>query len=42
MLEYENEMKHANDYDYVVINDNIEECTKKIISIIQNERKMNN
>ncbi len=42
MLEYENEMMHANDYDYVVINDNIEECTKKIISIIENERKMNN
>ena len=42
MLEYENEMKHANDYDYVVINDNIEECAKKIISIIKNERKMNN
>ena len=42
MLEYENEMKHANDYDYVVINDNIEECTKKIVSIIENERKMNN
>ena len=42
MLKYENEMKHANDYDYVVINDNIEECTKKIVSIIKNERKMNN
>ena len=42
MLKYENEMKHANDYDYVVINDNIEECTKKIVSIIENERKMNN
>lgn len=39
MLEYENEMKHANDYNYVVVNDNIEECTKKIISIIENERK---
>ena len=42
MLEYENEMKHANEYGYVVINDNIEECTKKIIGIIENERKMDN
>ncbi len=39
MLEYENEMSHANEYDYVVINDDIEKCTNKVINIIENERK---
>ena len=39
MLEYENEMKHANEYDYVVLNDDIEKCSKQILDIIIAERK---
>ena len=42
MLEYENEMSHSNEYDHVVINENIEECTKKVIDIINNERRSAN
>ena len=38
MVEYENEMTHANEYHYIVLNDDIEECTKKVINIIENER----
>ena len=34
MLEYENEMSHSNEYNYVVVNENIEEWTKKVIDII--------
>ncbi len=41
MSEYENEMSHSNEYNYVVINDNIEECAKKVINIIEKERKLN-
>ena len=40
MLEYENEMEHANEYNYIVVNDNIDECTKKVISIIKKERRI--
>jgi len=40
MLEYENEMKHANEYDYVIVNDDIEDCIKQILGIIINERKV--
>ena len=40
MSEYENEMSHAHEYSYVVTNDDIEKCTKKVISIIENERKI--
>ena len=42
MLEYENEMMHADEYSYVVINDDLEDCAKKVINIIQNERKFEN
>ena len=42
MLEYENEMSHSNEYKYVVVNDDIEECSKKIINIINQERRLNN
>ena len=38
MLEYETEISHKNEYSYIVINDNLEECTNEIIKIIQNER----
>tara|TARA_B100001121_G_scaffold298225_1_gene305536 strand:+ start:698 stop:1297 length:600 start_codon:yes stop_codon:yes gene_type:complete len=42
MLEYENEMSHSAEYKYVVVNNNIEECTKKVINIIHHERGLNN
>ena len=38
MLEYETEISHKNEYNYIVINDNLEECTNEIIKIIQSER----
>ena len=41
MLEYENEMTHANEYKYIVVNNDIEECAKKVINIIENERNSN-
>ena len=40
MLEYENEMGHSNKYSYVIVNDDIEKCTKKVIKIIRDERKV--
>ena len=40
MLEYENEMMHANEYSYVVTNNNFEECVKKVMNIIENERRI--
>ncbi len=42
MSEYENEMSHSNEYTHVVVNDNIEECTKKVINIIEYERSSDN
>ncbi len=42
MLEYENEMIHANEYSYIVINNDIKECTEEVKSIIKNERRINN
>ena len=41
MSEYDNEMSHSNEYNYVVINDDIEDCVKKVINIINNERNSN-
>ena len=40
MLEYENEMIHADEYNYVVTNDDIGECTKRVADIIENERRI--
>ena len=42
MLEYENEMSHSNEYNHIVVNDNIEECIKKVCDIIKNERRSYN
>ena len=39
MSEYEDEMSHSNEYDYIVVNDDIGTCTKKVIGIIENERQ---
>ena len=41
MSEYENEMMHANEYNYVVVNHDIQECTKEVLEIISTERKIN-
>ncbi len=38
MLEYETEISHQNEYQYIVINNNLEECTNHIMKIIMNER----
>ncbi len=42
MSEYENEMSHSNEYNYVVVNDNLDDCVKQVIDIIENERTSNN
>ncbi len=36
---YENDLKYQNDYDFVVINDNLEVCFKKVEEIIFSEKK---
>ena len=42
MSEYENEMSHSNEYNFIVVNDNFEECTKEVINIIKHERDSKN
>ena len=39
MNKYETEMRHKNDYDYVVINNKLEKCVEEILNIIHVERK---
>ena len=39
MMEFENEMEHIDEYDYVVENDELDKCIKQIEFIIQNEKK---
>ena len=34
-------MKHWNDYDYIVINNNLDACFKQIENIISIEKKKN-
>ncbi len=38
MLEYENEMSHANEYSYVVVNEDLDLCANEVNTIINNER----
>ena len=38
MNKYETEMKHKNDYDHIVINDNLETCVDELEKIINNKR----
>ena len=38
MLEYETELSHKDEYKYIVLNKNLDECTKEILKIINNER----
>ena len=42
MTEYEKEMSHSNEYNYVLLNDDLDECVKKVIDIIDYERNLNN
>ena len=35
---FDNDIKHWNDYDYVIINDNLENCFKQIENIIINHK----
>ena len=37
MKQFEHDVLHWTNYDYVVINDNLENCYKKIYSLIQAE-----
>ena len=38
MKQYETEMSHKNDYDHIVINDNLDACVKEIEKIINYHR----
>ena len=38
MLEYETEVSHQEEYQYIVINRDLDECTNEIIKIIRNEK----
>ena len=39
MSQYNEEMSHSIDYNYVIINDNVDKCTNDILRIINSERK---
>ncbi len=39
MSKFKDELSHWVEYDYVVINDNLENCVEKILDIINVERK---
>jgi guanylate kinase len=39
MAMYETEIKHKDEYDYIIINNNLVECVNKIHSLISNKRK---
>ena len=36
---FDDDIKHWNDYDYIIINDNLEVCFKQIEEIIKNQKK---
>ena len=38
---YENDIKHWNDYDYVLLNENLENCFRQVENIILNHRNKN-
>ena len=38
MLEYETEVSHQEEYQYIVINKDLDECTNEIIKIIRSEK----
>ena len=39
---FDEDIKHWNDYDYVLINKNLETCFKQIVKIIENHKKLVN
>tara|TARA_X000001036_G_scaffold398680_1_gene401756 strand:+ start:441 stop:1073 length:633 start_codon:yes stop_codon:yes gene_type:complete len=39
MKKFNEELSHWNEYNYVVINDDLEDCYKKILTIIKSEKK---
>ena len=39
MKKAKSEMSHWNEYDYVIINDNLNSCVTEILEIIKVERK---
>ena len=41
MKKYDKEMRHKNEYDFLVINDKLENCVNEIETIIKNSRKIN-
>ena len=38
---FDDDIKHWNDYDYIIINKNLEVCFKQIENIISNKKKIN-
>ena len=38
MSQYETEISHQNEYDYIIVNDNFDKCIGKILKIIEIER----
>ena len=39
MSKFKEEISHWNEYNYVVINDDLEQCYNKILEIIESEKK---
>ena len=39
MRKFNEEVSHWKDYNYIVINDDLETCYKKILDIIESEKK---
>ena len=39
MKKFDEEISHWNEYDYVVVNDDLEACYNKILNIIKSETK---
>ena len=39
MGKFKEEISHWNEYDYVVVNDDLENCYKTILQIIESEKK---
>ena len=39
MSQYKEDMSHSVDYNYVIVNNNIDKCTNDVLSIINSERK---
>ena len=39
MKKFNEEVSHWHEYDYIVVNDNLDKCYSKILSIIKSEKK---